>query len=165
LLLIVGDAPHQALRAQAQTPKSIQAAADAAGVGEHIRFLGKVADDELSELYRVADVHVFPVRAMAADPEGFGMVALEAAARGLPTVAFANGGVTDAVAEGVSGRLVTAGDYGAFAGTVLKTLTERESLRGLCFNFARQFEWPAFGTGILEQLIAIEHGSWLSRAS
>jgi len=44
LLLIVGDTPKQALHAKPQTPESIQAAADAQGVGEHIRFLGVITD-------------------------------------------------------------------------------------------------------------------------
>ncbi|HET7301602.1 MAG TPA: glycosyltransferase family 4 protein, partial [Oleiagrimonas sp.] len=81
MLLIVGDAPHQALHAEAQTPESIQAAADAAGVGKRIRFLGVITDyAELGEIYRAADVHIFPVHNISGDPEGFGMVAVEAAA-------------------------------------------------------------------------------------
>jgi phosphatidylinositol alpha-1,6-mannosyltransferase len=152
LLLIVGDAPNQALRAEAQTPESIQAAADAAGVGQHIRFLGKVADDELSTLYRAADVHVFPIRAIAGDPEGFGMVAVEAAAHGLPTVAFAAGGVVDAVDEGRSGYLVKPGDYAAFANAVLTTVVACESLRSSCVTFARRHAWTAFGDQFAAEL-------------
>jgi phosphatidylinositol alpha-1,6-mannosyltransferase len=163
LLLIVGDAPHQALRAQAQTPKSIQAAADAAGVGEHIRFLGTITDyAELGAIYRAADVHVFPVREIAGDPEGFGMVAVEAAAHGLPTVGFATGGVIDAVAEGQSGYLAAPGDYVAFAAAVLKASAAREILRPACVSFARHFVWPAFGEQLAAQLRGFE--AWASRA-
>lgn len=153
MLLIVGDAPHQALHAESQSPASIQAAADAEGVGDRLKFLGTITDySELGAAYRAADVHVFPVRQIPGDPEGFGMVAVEAAAHALPTVAFATGGVVDAVAEGRSGHLVPTGDYIALANAVLATLAERESLRGPCTAFARQFAWPEFGSRIASQL-------------
>lgn len=153
MLAIVGDAPSQALHAQAQTPASIQAAAEDAGVGGNIRFLGPVEDDELLALFRAADVHVFPVREIPGDPEGFGMVAVEAAAHGLPTVAFATGGVADSVAEGESGSLIASGDYTAFADGVLRTLADRNSLRGTCADFARHFAWLEFGNQIAAQIL------------
>ena len=155
MLLIVGDAPNQALHAETQTPASIKAAADAAGVGDCIHFLGKVSDEELLALYRTADVHIFPIREILGDPEGFGMVAVEAAAHGLPTVAFATGGVIDAVAEAASGHLVELGNYATFAETVVRTLAEREQLRSSCIDFARRFAWPKFGEAFAEQLSAI----------
>jgi phosphatidylinositol alpha-1,6-mannosyltransferase len=155
MLLIVGDAPSQALHAEAQTPASIQAAADAAGVGRHLKFLGVITDyAELGTVYRAADVHVFPVREIPGDPEGFGMVAVEAAAHGLPTVGFATGGVIDAVSERESGLLVRPGDYSAFANAVLESWALREALRPGCIAFAQRFAWPAFG----EQLAAQLHG-------
>jgi len=47
-----------------------------------------------------------PLIRVDGDVEGFGMVAIEAAACGMPTVAFLVGGVIAAVAEGVNGCLV-----------------------------------------------------------
>ena len=145
MLLVIGDAPCQALHAQAQTPDSIQAAATASGVGDNLRFLGKVPDGELSAAYRACDVHVFPVRDLPGDPEGFGMVAVEAAAHGLPTVAFATGGIVDAVAQGRSGYLVVPGDYPALATAVNRMLAGNASLRASSAEFALGFAWPEFG--------------------
>lgn len=154
LLLVVGEAPRQSLHARAQTPASIQAAADAAGLGSHIRFLGVITDRErLAEIYQSADVHVFPVREIPDDPEGFGMVALEAAAHGLPTVAFATGGVAEAVAEGRSGRLITPENYSAFATAVLDTLTTNKNWDSRCRSFAKEFAWPEFGKGLADALL------------
>src|SRR5699024_9997553 len=85
LLLVVGDAPSQAIHASAQSRQTIQQAANALGLGAHLRFLGRVDDATLASAYRAADVHVFPVRDDPFDPEGFGMVAVEAASHGLPT--------------------------------------------------------------------------------
>lgn len=153
LLLIVGDAPNQALHARAQTPESIQAAADAAGVGNNIKFLGVIRDyGELGIVYQAANVHVFPVRSLPGDPEGFGMVAVEAAAHGLPTVAFATGGIVDAVAEGLSGHLVAPGDYTTLADSVLGTLDKRELLAQACEKYARNFAWPDFGAKLMAEL-------------
>lgn len=146
LLVIIGDAPGNALHARVESRESIQSAADTAGIGRHIRFLGLVPDAELACAYESAALHVFPVRELPGDPEGFGMVAIEAAAHGLPTVAFAVGGVVDAVADGQSGYLVTPGDHSAFALAVLQLLGEQRAAWGeKTIAFARGFAWPAFG--------------------
>jgi phosphatidylinositol alpha-1,6-mannosyltransferase len=112
------------------------------------RFLGELAQDdpELGAAYFAADVLVFPVQKRMYDNEGFGMVAIEAAAHGLPTVAFAVGGVTDAVADNVSGRLVAAGDNEAFSRAVIDHLKNTSSLgNGDITTFAAKFAWPRFG--------------------
>ena len=145
LLLIVGDAPVDALYAREQSPATIRAAAAAAGVANNVRLIGTIADSgRLGLLYAAASVHVFPVRQIEGDPEGFGMGAVESAAYGLQTVAYATGGVGDAVAGGVSGCLVEPGDAEGFACAVLSLLADPlpvESIQG----HATQFAWPRFG--------------------
>jgi phosphatidylinositol alpha-1,6-mannosyltransferase len=151
LLVIVGDTPENSLYAQSQSPASIQAAAEAAGVGQSLCFLGKRFGPELADAYCGADLHVFPVRELSNDPEGFGMVAVEAAAHGLPTVAYATGGVVDAVEEGVSGRLVAAGNDAGFSAAVLDLLKNPmggEPPR----RFAARFAWKEFGAQLCQQL-------------
>jgi len=151
-LAVIGDAPTHALRAEAQTPESIQAAADAAGVGSHVRFLGVMHDmADLAPAYYASDAHVFPVRDRPSDPEGFGMVAIEAAAHGLPTVAYATGGVVDAVAEGVSGRLVAPGDTAAFADALLGLLAYPLPAAPMG-DFATGFGWERFGEQLAQSL-------------
>lgn len=147
LLVVIGEAPADALHADIQSRPSIQAAADAAGVGAHLRFLGVITDpQQLACAYEAAAVHVFPVRQLPGDPEGFGMVAIEAAAHGLPTVAFATGGIVDAVSPGESGHLVTPGDYAALARDVSRVLAEGTSTwQARARHFAAQFAWGPFG--------------------
>ncbi|WP_440258451.1 glycosyltransferase family 4 protein [Dyella sp.] len=157
LLIVVGDEPKDALGAQAQTRESIQAVAELAGLGTNLRFLGTVTDYQvLGSIYLAADVHVFPVRDIKGDPEGFGMVAVEAAAHGLPTVAFSTGGIVDAVAEGESGRLVQSGDYVGFAQAVLSTISESGALRDSCQIFAQKFAWNKFGREISRLLGVVD---------
>jgi phosphatidylinositol alpha-1,6-mannosyltransferase len=90
---------------------------------------------------------VFPVLDLPGDVEGFGMVALEAAAHGVPTVAFAVGGVPDAVADGRTGVLVAPGDYAALAAATLAQLdaSNAADVAGQCRDFARGLDWAVFG--------------------
>lgn len=144
ILVVVGDAPTDSLYAKGQSPQSILDTAKQQGIGENILFLGKKFGQELSDAYAGSDLHVFPVQDIPNDPEGFGMVAIEAAAHGLPTIAYATGGVVDAVADGVSGRLIPSKHTDGFAAAILELLNQsldETSIRG----FARQFAWDNFG--------------------
>lgn len=145
ILVIIGDAPKDALHAEALSPAAVLDVAAEIGLQDHVRFLGRLPESDLLSAYRAADIHVFPVREIPGDLEGFGMVAVEAAANGLPTVAFASGGVVDAVADGKSGRLIPAGDYAAFAEAVLNLLDAGAVMEESCVRFARNFEWRCFG--------------------
>lgn len=152
MLIVIGEAPKNSLGAGIQTIDSIQAAAVEAAVESHILFLGVITDPiELATAYEAADVHVFPVRHIPDDPEGFGMVAIEAAAHGLPTVAFATGGVVDAVCDEASGTLVETGNYEELSDQVVSTLRARASDEE-CRSFARQFAWPEFGRHLRQVL-------------
>lgn len=143
-LAIVGDAPVHALAASVQSMESIEAAARLSGVDSNVRFVGKVSDDELAAIYRCADLHVFPIREIRNDPEGFGMVAIEAAAYGVPTVAYRTGGVPDAVEDGLSGRLIEPGNATAFAHAAMELLDQtlaKDQLKA----FAERFSWDRIG--------------------
>lgn len=157
MLVVIGEAPKSSLGAGIQTVESIQFQAEHSGVREQIRFLGVITDKALlATAYEAADVHVFPVRHIPNDPEGFGMVAIEAAAHGLPTVAFATGGVVDAVAEGQSGHLVESGDYAKLAQGVLQILTRDKTAEhtNTTTLFAQEFAWSYFGQCIGTALMA-----------
>ena len=130
------------------------AVADAAGIGRHLKFLGVITNpSELASAYECASLHVFPVRCIPGDPEGFGMVAIEAAAHGVPTIAFATGGVVDAVSQGQSGALVAPDDYAGLAREVLAALERGpDAWHSGAVNFARQFAWPMFGAQLASAL-------------
>jgi phosphatidylinositol alpha-1,6-mannosyltransferase len=90
---------------------------------------------------------------LAGDVEGFGMVALEAAARGVPTVGYAVGGVPDAVDQGVSGELVPAGDATALAQAIGRWLARpRRNVAAQCRAFAEHLSWPEFGRRLRDAL-------------
>lgn len=74
------------------------------------QLLGRVEDDDLPKLYAAADVFAMCCRTrwVGLEPEGFGIVFLEAAACGVPQLAGDSGGAADAVAHGETGLVVDA---------------------------------------------------------
>lgn len=153
LLLIVGSVPSDALHAHIQTAESIEEAARTAGVANHVQLIGQITDmDELLTAYQSAIAHIFPVRHIPNDTEGFGMVAIEAAANGVPTVAFATGGITDAVAEGESGYLAPPEDYECLARLALRVIKSPGSMHAACLRHSAAFAWEKFGRNVLDQL-------------
>jgi len=77
---------------------------------------------------------------------------LEAAINGVPTVAFAVGGVPDAVHPLNSGRLIAPGDYDAMARSIIEYLSTPADARtrAACIEFAHGFEWNQIGTVLVK---------------
>lgn len=94
-----------------------------------VRWLGHVTDVNLAATFATADVAVVPSLY-----EPFGLVALEAAAAGVPRVVTDVGGLTDLVRPGRTGLTVAPGDVGATA-SAITTLLEDPS-RGRRFAAA-----------------------------
>jgi len=147
LLVIAGSEPSSALnRASGSVLANIEAAIAEHDLSGQVQLLGQVDDDEIPVLYVAADVFIFPLLETHGDVEGFGMVAVEAAAQGTPTVAFDCGGVSDAVADGLSGVLVRPDDYADFGAAVVNVAggDMRDSAR----EFASQFSWDNYGAKV-----------------
>lgn len=75
-------------------------------LGEIVHLAGEVAESDLPAYFAACDVFVLPTRVEPSDFEGFGIVFLEAAASGKPTLGGRNGGVSEAVSDGETGVLV-----------------------------------------------------------
>lgn len=116
---------------------AIRAAASAAGVADRVRLLGRVSNDILAAAYRCANIFVMPNIPVPGDIEGFGLVALEAAASGLPVVASRLEGITDAVHHERNGLLVTPAAAHEYVATISDLLRlPQEQLRALGASFA-----------------------------
>lgn len=151
ILLVVGDSPDNALLQDPQGAKRLMKAIEGCG-DDTVRFLGTVEDDVLWDCYVAADALVFPLIRVKGDVEGFGMVAIEAAASGTPTVAFPVGGVVDAVADGRNGILVAEGDYPAFADAVVSICNSGRPGSVECRAHAKSFDWDIFRKKLLSIL-------------
>jgi phosphatidylinositol alpha-1,6-mannosyltransferase len=90
------------------------------GLGDRVRFLGRVSDEDLSAVYRCGDVFAMMCRERWAglEAEGFGIVFLEAAACGIPSVAGRSGGSHEAVVDEKTGFVVDPGDVTLLAQTL-----------------------------------------------
>jgi phosphatidylinositol alpha-1,6-mannosyltransferase len=82
------------------------------GLGARTRFLGRVPDAELPDVYRAGDVFAMLCRDrwFGLEAEGFGIVFLEAAACGLPVIAGRSGGSHEAVRDGETGFVIDPDD-------------------------------------------------------
>lgn len=112
VLLIAGSGPEEkALKNSAKGQKSII-------------FLGKISDEEKIALYDLCDVFAMTPRDSGGDIEGFGIVYLEAAAFGKPSVAGRVGGVSEAVLNGETGILVCGENADEIAEAIIKLLKD-----------------------------------------
>jgi len=124
--LIVGDNPKDSLTHRDDVRSEIEQAISACHLEEHVQWVGASSDEELVEVYNLCDLVVLPILQMKDDVEGFGIVALEAAAAGKPVVATSVGGVPDAVEDGKSGIVVASGDYEMMSQTIIKLFAQHE---------------------------------------
>lgn len=80
---------------------------------------------DLTQIYETADIEV-----LTSSAEGFAMVLLEAQSHACPVVSYdVNYGPSDIIEDGVSGKLVPAGDTEALYQTLHSLLTDRQQLR------------------------------------
>ena len=106
ILLIAGEGPERS---------ELERTAAELGLSGSVRFLGWRADS--GRILAVLDLLMAPSRW-----EGFGLVVLEAMARGVPVLATRVGALPEIIADGETGLLVAAGDVGALAAALGKLL-------------------------------------------
>jgi phosphatidyl-myo-inositol dimannoside synthase len=126
VFLIVGDNPKDSLTHRDDVRSEIEQAISAAHLEEHVQWLGALTDEDLVKVYNLCDVVVLPILQTNDDVEGFGIVALEAAAAAKPVVATSVGGVPDAVENGKSGIVVAPDDYELMSQSIINLLTRTE---------------------------------------
>lgn len=141
-LLVVGENPSASLNKLGEQ-EEVMREIGRSQYQQRIVFLGHLSDEELPLCYASADVQVLPLVSVAGDVEGFGMIAVEAAACGTPTIAFDLGGVSDAISVH-SGQLIPAGDHQQMSSAVITTLREQPFTEESCIGHARNYSWDTF---------------------
>lgn len=91
-------------------PERARLERQAAGL-RSVAFPGRIRDGDLPGLYQAADLFIVP----SVSGEGFGIVAAEALASGVPVIATDGGATGELVSHGRDGLIVPAGDPGALA--------------------------------------------------
>jgi D-inositol-3-phosphate glycosyltransferase len=130
---------------------AIRALAGELGVADRVVFVEPKPHHLLSSYYRAADVVIVPSRS-----ESFGLVALEAAACGIPVVASAVGGLLNVVQDWVTGVLVEGRHPERFARAVTQLIDNPAvgaAMGEAAAVRARRFTW-SFTAGRLRRLYA-----------
>ena len=130
-LLVVGGGPQE------REARRYVATRRLAGV----EFLGRVTDDEKTQLFRTADVFTSP----ATGGESFGIVLLEAMAAGAPIVASDIHGYKGVVRRGREGLLVPPHEPKLLAASIGQLLQDRDLAAQMSAAGpirAEEFSWP-----------------------
>ncbi len=148
LLLIVGGASGSNGDGEVERAHQL---VDELGLHDQVRFVAPQPHHILSTYYRAADLVIVPSRS-----ESFGLVALEAAACGIPVVASAVGGLLSLVDHGETGFLVPQRDPALFAKAITRVLDEpllAESMAAAAAERASRYTW-SFAAARLRRLYA-----------
>jgi D-inositol-3-phosphate glycosyltransferase len=129
-------------------PHHLEALARQLGIADVVRFAPPVAQADLVDWYRAADVTVVP-----SYNESFGLVAIESQAVGTPVVAASVGGLRTAVSDGVSGVLIDGHDPHHYAAVLERLIAEprrRLDLSAGAVQHAAEFGWDATAKATLD---------------
>lgn len=122
------------------------------GVEPAVTFHGSVTDERRDAILDEATVFAMPSRIEPGGAgEGFGIVYVEAGARGLPVVAGNAGGALDAVVDGETGLLVDPERPDAIATALVELLHDRERARAMGragWEHARALSWTQAAAGL-----------------
>ena len=129
------------------------------GLGDVVRFLGFVGEDEKRRLMRRAWALVFP-----SPKEGWGISNVEAAACGTPALASDSPGLRESVRHGITGYLVPHGDANALAERMLALAADPELVARLgraARTFAEGLSWESAARATEAQLqrVAAQSGA------
>jgi glycosyltransferase involved in cell wall biosynthesis len=126
----------------------VRSQVERSGVGESVRIIGRVSEEEKLRLLQRAWVMATPSM-----NEGWGVTVIEANACGTPAIAFRVAGLDEAIVEGKTGFLCD--DDSAFAAALSEILTNAE-LRGrmsaAALEWAAGFDWDETARQTLEVL-------------
>jgi glycosyltransferase involved in cell wall biosynthesis len=144
--LLVGNGKERA---------ALEAQAAAAGIANHVAFVGRLDDPELHSLYEEVDLVIHPTLY-----EGSSLVTLEGMIHRKPMVASAAGGIPDKVFDGRNGYLVPPGDVRALTARLRLALAQRDCWSAWGAESERivrtTFDWPIVARqtlGLYEQLL------------
>jgi glycosyltransferase involved in cell wall biosynthesis len=128
-LIIAGDGDHRQQLEGAVRRQNL----------EHVIFTGRVDSEEKVELLQKSWA-----LCLTSDVEGWGLVLTEAAACGLPAIAYDSGATREAVIHNQTGFLVEPGDVQALAQRIVRLVSDPELLASLsagALEYSQNFDW------------------------
>ncbi|KQZ60908.1 glycoside hydrolase [Sphingopyxis sp. Root1497] len=137
---------HYWLAGTGEEEARYRALAQRLGVADRVHFRGPVANADLPELYRAADVVVMP-----STSEGLANAWVEALACGTPIVISDAGGAAELVTSPVAGRVV-ARTPAAIAEAVTAILAAPPTPQDVAATLAGRFDWDRNGRELADHL-------------
>ncbi|MEI8281310.1 MAG: glycosyltransferase family 4 protein, partial [Armatimonadota bacterium] len=128
---------------------------DWAGLGDRVVFAGFKANRALHELYRCADVAVFPSLY-----EPFGIVALEGMAAGVPVVSSDAGGLKEVVIHEETGLTSFANDPSSLAWAIREALNNPKKSREMAQRAQERLDEDFKWSLLADQTAAIYDRVW-----
>ncbi|TFD57861.1 glycosyltransferase [Cryobacterium suzukii] len=145
----------------------LRAIAGRVGLTDELELIGPQSRVNMTALFRGARLVLVPSHS-----ETYGLVALEAAASGVPVIAAASGGLREAVADGVTGVVLESREPLVWANAIAQVLTDPQRARQLSLaarEHALGLKWARSAASLLEvyrRLLAGDaHGGNLSVGS
>jgi glycosyltransferase involved in cell wall biosynthesis len=132
--LIIGGGPEE---------ESIHNTINTNKLNDRVFLLGKISDEKLKIIYHTADLFVMPNIKVDNNMEGFGIVAIEASSTGLPVIASDMEGISNAVINGKTGRLVKSKNIKAFM-EAIKSKIKFNKTR-VSITTKENFSWNVIG--------------------
>jgi glycosyltransferase involved in cell wall biosynthesis len=133
----------------------LEAYAASIGATAQVRFLGFVDEDVKNRVLAASWLNLLP-----SVKEGWGLAIIEAAAHGVPSVAFREAsGTTESIIDGTTGLLVEdEADFVATIGDLLSDRVRRQDMGAKAKTFSEQFTWQAT-TDEVERLLQATSGA------
>lgn len=119
----------------------------------YCNFIGAVPNQRMPEIYKNADVLVFPSLG-----EGFSLVVLEAMASGLPVIVSKNAGSSDAVVEGENGFTIDIQSIDAIIDKVMWFINNKEKIEQMSFaarETALKYSWDSYNKKLSHAIFQI----------
>ncbi|MGB7327264.1 MAG: glycosyltransferase family 4 protein [Rubripirellula sp.] len=134
--LIAGSGPERA---------SLESLVERKGLQKYVVFAGRIPEEELVDHYDLMNAYAMPNRLLQSyTVEGFGISFAEAAARGVPSIGVDNGGVGEAIDDGVSGYLLATPDPEQVASSIAKIATGESAFDiNQIQDHGRKFTWES----------------------
>lgn len=126
----------------------------------NVLYVGQLSRSDIHLLYSRSRLLLLPAKTEPKHIEGFGLVILEAAARGAPAVATDVGGIADALIDGETGILCEEGEIGDLTSAVHKFLTDdacHESASQNALLFALRSTWTSVAEKTVDAIFRNEN--------
>ncbi|WP_104200728.1 glycosyltransferase [Cryobacterium sp. Y29] len=130
----------------------LRAIAEQVGFADQLGLIGPQSRVDMTALFRGARLVLVPSHS-----ETYGLVALEAAASGVPVIAAASGGLREAVADGVTGLVLESREPLVWAEAIAHLLTDPQRARQLSVA-AREHALGLKWTRSAASLLAVYRG-------